>query len=313
MENICFQYEKYIDLYMDISTIFLGVFCIGLLYKYLIINILFEKNKVYKNIDIVVSNILYMKIYIQQLRQKIYEKYFMIRGFQIDRILVIDKINKVSTLCNYTITTNELTPELYRNILQNTHIMNKEYGLITYDSNDFHSELYKNMIMKIVYLYDEKEYIFIYNYEMACDNVVLPIPLYDEKIIENFKKDSIAPYYIQHNKEASLYSLFHIDCKRIKSVIYNGLENEDLLNRINQYKGLFNDFGLMYKSKLRVMDILTEMELKYLESLEIEFEAPYFDEITFDIIPHIIRVTKPDDYIISERIQSFLEKRNKID
>ncbi len=313
MENLCFNYEKYIDIYIDVSSIFLGIFCFGLLYKYLLLNILFEKNQVYKNIDKIVSKILYMKICIQQFYQKMYEKHIMIRGFQIDRIIVNDKLNNIGTLCNYKIVENEFTPQLYKKILTSTHQLNKEYGLIKYDNSAFDSDLYKNMIMKIIYKYDEKEYIFIYTYEMYLNNVILPMPLYSEEILENFKKDIIKPYYMKHNKNASLYSLFHIDCKRIKSVRYNGLENENIKNRVNEYKGIMNDFGLMYKSRIQAKDILTSYETEYLESFEIEFEAPYFDEVTFDIIPHIIYITKPDDYIISERIESILEKRNKMD
>jgi hypothetical protein len=145
---------------------------------------------------------------------------------------------------------------------------------------------------------------------MAQNGVTLPLPLYNEEIIQRFKSDIITPYYMKHSKEASLYSLFHIDCKHIKSVIYNGFEDKELLRRLNKYKGLLNDFGLMYKGKLKVKHILTPCELKELKELKIEFEAPYFDDETFDIIPHVIIGKCGEDYIVSDRIKSILEKRD---
>lgn len=288
--------------------IFLGIFLIYVLYNYLIINIIFETNNIYKIIDYVITKILYIKIYIQKIYQKIYNDYFLEKGFKIKNIILIDNnCNNVTSINeNYLNNFDKLNCEVYKKLIYDTFDYNKSVGLINYfDIND------NNLYIKIVYNYDNVEYIFIYNNEMARNNVTLPMPLYSEEIIENFKKDIINPYYGKHNKDASLYGLFHIDCKRIKSVRYNNVENEMLLNAINKYKGLFNDFGLMYKSKVKVCDILNYYELEYLEKLEIEFEAPYFDEITFDIIPHIIEIKDKNDYIISDRIKSILDKREK--
>jgi hypothetical protein len=151
----------------------------------------------------------------------------------------------------------------------------------------------------------------MYTSKMVKAGIIIPLPLYNENIIKDFKDDIIYPYYPKHSKSASFYSLFHIDCKNIKSVIYNGTEDKLLLRRVNEYKGFFNDFGLMYKSELQAKDILSDKELRELKELKIEFEAPYFDEDTYDIIPHIITIRSGTDYIISDRIKSIIQKRNQ--
>jgi hypothetical protein len=151
----------------------------------------------------------------------------------------------------------------------------------------------------------------VYDDEMAEQNVKIPLPFYDEERIANFKNDIFEPYYMKHSKDASIYSLFHIDCKRIKSVKYNGEENALLLKEIRKYQGLFNDFGLLYQGRVKVKHILHEDEVKKLNSLEIEYEAPYFDEDTFDIIPHKIVVHHGNDILISERMKSIMERRNQ--
>ncbi len=285
--------------------IFLGIFLIFICYNYIIINILFESNNLFKIIDNILTKILTIKIYIHNMYNKIYDKYFKEKGFKIVNIIVHDEINNIVTGLDPSILNNEIQLDalLYDKVINYMNYVNKSYNLIEKDGNISY--------IKIVYKYDENSYIFLYTKEMAQKNVIVPLPLYDEDIINNFKNDIISPYYYKHNKEASLYSLFHIDCKKIKSVKYNGNEDKILLNIINEYKGLLNDFGLMYKCNLKAKDILNEYQIKYLESLEIEFEAPYFDEITFDIIPHIIRVNHKDDYIISDRIKSILNKREK--
>jgi hypothetical protein len=94
-------------------------------------------------------------------------------------------------------------------------------------------------------------------------------------------------------------------------VKYNGVEDSFLLNELCKYQGLFNDFGILYQGRVKVKHILHEDQVEKLESLEIEFEAPYFDEDTFDIIPHKIVLHHGEDIIISERIKSILEKRSE--
>ncbi len=265
-----------------------------------------DKNQIFKIIDFILSQFLYIKISMSQKYKSIYEKYFMVRGFRITNIIIsepnVSLVTGVNSNYKYK-EYNELSPAVYEQIIISIN------NTIQYTLNIQNCYSYESNL-KICYEYDEKPYIFIYTSKMAKAGVTLPFPLYSENIIKDFKNDVIYPYYIKHSKENSFYSLFHIDCKHIKSVTYNGEEDKLLLKRINKYKGVLNDFGLMYKSELQAKDILCERELKELKDLKIEFEAPYFDESTFDIIPHIITIKNGEDYIISERIKSIIQKRN---
>ncbi len=265
-----------------------------------------DKKQIFKIIDFILSQFLYIKISMSHKYKSIYEKYFMVRGFRITNIIINDPNNCLVTSVNsnhnykeYT----ELSPAVYEQIIISIN-NNIQYTLNIPNCYSYESNL------KICYEYDEKPYVFMYTSKMAKEKVTIPLPLYSEDIITTFKNDIIYPYYKKHSKENSFYSLFHIDCKNIKSVTYNGIENKLLLKRINKYKGLLNDFGLMYKCELQAKDILSESELKELKELKIEFEAPYFDEDTFDIIPHVITIKSDEDYIISERIKSIIQKRN---
>ncbi len=311
----CYYSEYYLNIYLNISYILLGIFSIFILYNYLTLNIfLCDKNEFYKLIDKVVTKIIYIKMNIKEiynyLYKSYYEPYFVEKGFKIENIIVCDDLCNNRTSIGNAMIIKELNPQIYKNIIYSTFDFNQSVGMLNhFDINN------DNVYIKIVYKYDTQQYIFVYNNEMARSNIIVPIPLYDENILENFKKDSIKPYYEKHNKDASLYSLFHIDCKKIKSVKYNGVDNPEdidnceLLRSINNYKGLLNDFGLLYKCKLKVKHLLSGLLLDNFKSLEIEFEAPYFDEVTYDIIPHIIKLENKEDYIISDYIKNILEKR----
>jgi hypothetical protein len=267
----------------------------------------------YKMIDYVVSQILTIKINTTKKYKSIYETYFIEKGFKIQNMMVCDDYYHNITIIGNKINSNTINPEIYKSIIYSTYNFNQSVGLPNhFNLNNDH------VYIKIYYTYDNKDYMFVYNNEMARNNVIVPIPFYDEFILEDFKKDIIKPYYDKHHKEASLYSLFHIDCKKIKSVKYNGVEdpndlcNKQILKTVNEYKGYLNDFGLMYKCALKVKHILSGNDLDNFKSLEIEFEAPYFDETTYDIIPHVIKLTNKEDYIISDYIKNILEKRNQM-
>jgi hypothetical protein len=297
---LCYQIEKYIDQYIQYSFFLIFLFGFYLFCTHI------EKKRVLQSADFLLSQILYIKMFIQDFYKKTYETYFMVKGFRITNIIIRDDHQSLVTSIDTQSYYKEyisLCPQTYVQIINGmNHSIQSKLNIENCYSNQ--SDL------TICYEYDEKPYIFVYTAEMAQNGVTLPLPLYNEEIIQRFKSDIITPYYMKHSKEASLYSLFHIDCKHIKSVIYNGFEDKELLRRLNKYKGLLNDFGLMYKGKLKVKHILTPCELKELKELKIEFEAPYFDDETFDIIPHVIIGKCGEDYIVSDRIKSILEKRD---
>ncbi len=265
-----------------------------------------DKKEIFKIIDFILNQYIYTKMFIENYYKKIYENYFMVKGFRITNIIVYEPNVCLTTGLNSNYNYEEyskISPTVYKQIINN---MNNSIQSTLNIQNCYSDKAN----IKICYEYDEKPYIFIYTSKMAKTKVSIPLPLYSEEIITTFKNDIIYPYYTKHSKDASFYSLFHIDCKNVKSVTYNGFEDKLLLKRVNQYKGFFNDFGLMYKCELQAKDILCDSELRELKELKIEFEAPYFDEDTFDIIPHIITIKSGEDYIISDRIKSIIQKRN---
>jgi len=326
--NQCYINEYYLKIYINISYLFMkisiGLFCIYILSNIVYdipVNIFFiekvknNKQNIITYLDKILTYFLTLKMNIKNIYEYLYvtyyEPYFVEKGFKIQNMMVCDDYCNNRTIIGNKINSNTLNPEIYKSLIYSTFNFNESVGLPNYyDINN------DNVYIKIYYTYDNKDYMFVYNNEMARNNVIVPIPFYDESIIENFKKDSIKPYYEKHNKDASLYSLFHIDCKKIKSVKYNGIEdpnnieNQLIFKSINEYKGYLNDFGLMYKCALKVKHVLSGSDLNNFKSLEIEYEAPYFDEVTFDIIPHIIKLTSKEDYIISDYIKNILEKRN---
>ncbi len=317
-KNQCFFNEYYLNMYTNTSYLFLrfaiGIFILYILYYFSLFNIICNKNTIFKFIDKVLTKLIYIKMNIIQkydyLYKNYYEPYFAEKGFKIENIIVCDDLYNNKTGIGNKIIFKELDCENYKSIIYSTFDFNQSMGIPNhFDINN------DNVYIKIVYKYDTQKYIFVYNNEMARANVIIPIPLYDENTLENFKKDSIKPYYEKHNKDASLYSLFHIDCKKIKSVKYNNIDdpnnidNQALLRSINNYKGLLNDFGLLYKCKLKAKHLLSGSLLDDFKSLEIEFEAHCFDEITYDIILHIIKLENKEDYVISDYIKNILEKR----
>ncbi len=314
LSNQCYYSEYYLNIYLNISYFVIGIFICYFLYYFSLFDIIYDRNSFFKFIDKIVTKLIYIKMNIiksyNYLYKSYYEPYFVEKGFKIENVIVCDDLYNNRTGIRNNMITNELNPHVYKNIIYSTFDYNQSVGMPNhFDMNN------DNVYIKIVYKYDTQRYIFVYNNEMARLNIIVPIPLYNENIIEDFKKDSMKPYYEKHNKEASIYSLFHIDCKKIKSVKYNGIDdpnhidNYELLRNINNYKGLLNDFGLLYKCKLKVKHLLSGSLLDNFKSLEIEFEAPYFDEVTYDIIPHVIKLDSKEDYIISDYIKNILEKR----
>ncbi len=254
----------------------------------------------YLIIDHILSKIIMMKIYIQHLYKKIHDRYFAHKGFSINNIVMYDDDHNNIAVFGDQIDFPEMNRAIFESLMYR--------GFHTYANTNL-SEC-DNVYIKISYRYDEKDYVFVYTNEMAQKDLRVPLPLYDERRMEMFKNDIFEPHYRTHSKDASLYSLFHVDCKHIKSVKYNGVEDARLLDRVNKYKGVMNDFGLMYQSRIQLKHILRNGEIANLQSMEIEYEAPYFDDITFDIIPHVIKLTHKDDYVISERIKGVLERRD---
>ncbi len=169
--------------------------------------------------------------------------------------------------------------------------------------------------LQLHYQYNEQSYTFIYTHQMAEMGVVVEYPLYHDEKIRDFKADLCHPHFTKPDSKNSLYSLFGIDCKGIKGVRFNGDPdhpfNPVIGERIMGLKGPLNDFGYLYQGDTRVQHLLDPHHTKEFRSLEIEYVAPYLDEETFDIVPHVIQVESLNDRLLSPRMKSVLENRKK--
>ena len=168
--------------------------------------------------------------------------------------------------------------------------------------------------LEIHYQFNEHEYTFIYTSEMSGRGVVVDYPLYHDEKIREFKSDVCHPHFTKPDSQNSLYALFGIDCKGIKGVRFNGDANHpfnaEIGERVMKHKGPMNDFGYLYQGDTRVRHLLTPQQLKEFKSLEIEYVAPYLDEDTFDIVPHVIHLKETEDHLLSPRMKSVLRSRH---
>ena len=168
--------------------------------------------------------------------------------------------------------------------------------------------------LEIHYYFNDQEYTFVYTSEMADQDVIVEYPLYHDEKIREFKSDMCHPHFTKPDSQNSLYALFGIDCKGIKGVRFNGDAehpfNSSIGERVMKHKGPMNDFGYLYQGDTRVRHLLTPQQLKEFKSLEIEYVAPYLDEDTFDIVPHVIHLKGTEDHLLSPRMKSVLRSRH---
>ncbi len=183
------------------------------------------------------------------------------------------------------------------------------------DLCDIHGCDSHSSYLEIDYHFNDFEYTFIYSHQMADRGVVVPYPLYHDEKIQEFKNDLCHPYFTKPDSQNSLYSLFGIDCKGIKGVRFNGDENHpyniEIGERLLKHKGPMNDFGYLYNGDTQVKHILNTKQMSEFQRLEIEYVAPYLDDETFDIVPHVIEVNQLDDHLLSSRMRKVIESRRR--
>jgi hypothetical protein len=155
------------------------------------------------------------------------------------------------------------------------------------------------------------------SYPDTIDNdYFIEYPPYTEKVLEDYRKDIIYPYYTKLTSKSILYSLFMVDCKNILKVLINGRINNNLLNYIDKLKTPLNDFGLCFHCPIKLSWILVENNIKLdtFDSLRIEFMNPYFDEDKIELVEHYIELNKEDldSILISRKMENELIKKNKL-
>jgi hypothetical protein len=254
-------------------------------------------------IDQALSKILMVKLYMVRFYMAFYDRFIAQKGFRLKRAHLRSSLPEL-----HCVVIDCLTSFKKRTIEQiDPHLFKDLCNVYGYDPQSAYLELH--------YYFNDQEYTFIYSHTMANNGTIVPYPLYHDEKIREFKADICHPHFTKPNSQNSLYSLFGIDCKGIKGVRFNGDPNHRFNaavgERVMKHKGPLNDFGYLYQGDTRVKHILEMDHLKEFKSLEIEYVAPYLDEDTFDIVPHVIQVDSLNDHLLSPRMRAILENRRR--
>lgn len=172
-----------------------------------------------------------------------------------------------------------------------------------------------NIRLKIFFIYKNVNYIIYFPYDSLynIDDHYLPYPPFSEEILNNYRNDIIEPYYNNNLKKKYFYSLFNIDSKDIFDVKINNISDENLIKYFKMIQTPFNDFGLLYKTPIKLSWIIHENNIKNFETLYIKFLNLYLDEDLMDLKEHIMEFNKDDldRFIVSERMEKILLLKNK--
>jgi len=163
-----------------------------------------------------------------------------------------------------------------------------------------------NIRLKLVFLYDNREYILYHTY----NNNDIPYPPYTEEIINKYRSDIILPYYPVRNKKKSLYSLFSISSKDISHVKVNNIVSDSMKDYLLSIQTPFNDFGILYNMPVKLAWIISENNITQFNHLYVSFVNCYFDEDNMELQDHEIYMTKEDlkKNIASTIMNDFIEK-----
>ncbi len=291
--------------YLSVSMPLSAIFLLGMVGLYIKVS---GKTSI-QVIDQILSKILLLKLYFIRSYMTLYDRFLAQKGFHLKSAKLrssIPDIHCVVIDCFKTFSRRMTEQVDAPKKIEPSHFQSlcEIHGC---DPNSSYLELH--------YQYNENLYTFIYTHQMAGQGVVVEYPLYHDEKLRDFKADLCHPYFTKPDSKNSLYSLFGIDCKGIKGVRFNGDPdhpfNSEIGERIMRHKGPLNDFGYLYQGDTRVQHLLDPHHTKEFRSLEIEYVAPYLDEETFDIVPHVIQVESLNDRLLSPRMKSVLENRKK--
>ena len=184
--------------------------------------------------------------------------------------------------------------------------------------------------LKFMYYFNSNKYISYYPYykinifndeSMLLDkNYYLPYPFFNNKIMDNYRKNIIYPNYLtlfleEHllsNIPANnkLYNLFNIESKNIMTLTVNHIFNKQLVEYFKMIKTPFNDYGILYNCPIRLIWILTENDIDISEFKDffIKFWEQIFDEKKMELKEHFINLKNLNSIIISEHMKEILSK-----
>lgn len=269
-----------------------------------------------QRIDQILSKIILIKLYMVRLYMAFYDRFIAQKGFRLKSAQLRSSFPELHSVVI------DCLPSFKKRIMGDGNGDREGKWMGTWINHtlfrtlcDVHGCDPDSSYLQLHYYFNEQEYSFIYSHQMADRGVVVPYPLYHDEKIREFKNDLCHPHFTKPDSQNSLYSLFGIDCKGIKGVRFNGNPNHpfnaEVGERLMKHKGPLNDFGYLYNGDTQVKHILKRDHLKEFKSLEIEYVAPYLDEDTFDIVPHVIQVSRLDDHLLSPRMRGILENRRR--
>ena len=228
-------------------------------------------------------------------------KYFKENDFKLRKVLLYKDINDNIDVSDYfnKFKINYIDKLLIKNI---------------YTHYNIKFELNENIRLKIIFLFKQEEYIIYFGFnnqfEETC-NFILPYPPYSDKILKKYRNDIVLPYYILNSsKKKYFYSLFQMESKDLLSVEINGIENKKLFEYFKKIHTPFCDFGILYKSPVKLIWVLKEnnIDIDHFDNFYLKFLNLYFDDELIDLKEHFIKLDKNDlyKYIISKRMENIL-------
>jgi len=184
--------------------------------------------------------------------------------------------------------------------------------------------------LKIIYYFNGDKYISYFPFYkiniMNGDSMILnknyhlPLPLFSDSIMENYRKNIVYPAYSKlFNEEQinnnftvnnKIYNLFNRESKNISTLTLNYIFNKELLNYFKMIKTPFNDYGILYNCPVRLIWILVEnnINISDFKNFYIKYWEQIFDVQNLTLKDHFINIDNLNSIIISEHMKEILSK-----
>jgi hypothetical protein len=244
-------------------------------------------------------------------------KFFYGDGFRISEVYLYTDLNTNYDVSNYI--DFFLINRIDVNIIDNLY----DFYNIKFHNNE-------HIRLKFIYYFNGDKFISYFPFYkiniMSGESMILnkdyylPLPLFSDLIMENYRKNIVYPTYSKlFNEEQinnnfainnKIYNLFNRESKNISTLTMNNIFNNELLNYFKMIRTPFNDFGILYNCPVRLIWILTEnnISISDFKNFYIKFWEPIFDEINLTLKDHFINIDNLNSIIISEHMKEILSK-----
>ena len=257
-------------------------------------------------LETIIDDILMIKIKICTV---IHNKYFLKKkdDFILKKVLLYTNLKDNIDVTKYfkTNVTNKVSRSTIKELYEYKNI------LLEYNSD---------IRLKIFFSYKDNNYIIYFPYSKNIntdfEEYYIHYPPYSEKIIADYRNDIILPYHTEFIKKKFLYSLFSIESKNIGNIMINNIDNLNLVSYFEMVKTPFNDFGILYNVPIKLIWALYEnnIDLENIDTFELTFLNPYFDENSMELKVHNIQLLgdQLNDLIISDHMKDILDKKMNV-